>query len=259
MLTSLSLRQLMLTCVAIPLLGVVGLGGFPLSTAIDRYAEATDLSEMGRAVEEAAAITHLIQVEGGFSIAYVGDATMPEVLSRARTDLDAAIRSFEETVRSYGADHPAASRFEGTFSQLGAVLQSTRQQVDRKSATASDVVGAYQPLVLDLIESIKALAKNVSDPRLSNRIIALGNFLFAKERAAVEQAMGAGLLTSDTIDPGQYKTLLLGIEQQSAYLDGFLALAPDSLLDRYLTLESRDFNQQIANVRKLLIDAPFQP
>ncbi|MEH6633545.1 MAG: methyl-accepting chemotaxis protein [Halopseudomonas aestusnigri] len=251
-----SIRQLLITSVALPLAGLLIFGGIQLTQSANQYFDAIRLIHLKSLTVAAANITHSLQTEGGASIAFSSGAKNKPVVDEARASTDLAFKKLKLALSGNSDNIRAVQEIEKIVKNFS-VLSKTRQSVNDKTATASSVVGAYQPLVLHLIRAIGSISNEVTDPDLAGRLNALKLILYAKERGAVEQSLGVALLTMTKITPVEYSIYNLGVYQQEAYLDLLTSSSSADIVVELNKLKNTPSVRNILQMRKNLLDSAF--
>ncbi len=171
-------------------------------------------------------LIHELQKERGYSAGFTasGGQNFPDNLRQQRTDTDAVLEAFAETLATLETfDATAADRARAGLDALTA----TRDQIDSLSLTVPELATFYTGIINALLTGDSRIRTGLgSDEKLvlmeARQMVAL-----AKEAAGLERAMGATLLGSENFSPPVHKRFIaLGARQQ-----GFLAQA-ETVLNR---------------------------
>ena len=212
--------------------------GLPFLIAAKRcdIAELQRLALTSSLVDAIGHLVHALQRERGMSNLYLGsqgtrcDQALREQMDR--TDL------LEHTLRQRlsDLDTAASGRSHGArlFSRIAYVLQGLdalpllRAQVQQLGWTPARTTAAYIRRVNGLLAVVFEAADSASDPLISRQLVALFNFMQAKEFAGQERATGSALFAGGKAEPEAQQRLLHLIDSQERCLQVFQDFTRDS-------------------------------
>jgi hypothetical protein len=202
---------------------------FLIAAKLCDIAELQRLALTSSLVDAMGHLIHALQRERGMSNLYLGsqgvrcqqalraqvhDTGLCEQALRLRlSDLDTAA-----STRGYGAR---------LFSRIAYVLQGLdalpllREKVEQLDWTPARATAAYIRLINGLLAVVFEAADSASDPLISRRLVALFNFMQAKEFAGQERATGSALFAAGQAEPVAQQRLLHLIESQERCLQVF--------------------------------------
>ena len=174
-------------------------------------------------------LVHALQRERGMSNLYLA--------SKAQRCAQSLRHQFNETAAVQAAllerlealDTAASGRGAGArlFSRVAYVLQglealpALRREVQQQHWTPARATRGYIRLVNGLLAVVFEAADSASDPLISRRLVALFNFMQAKEFAGQERATGSALFAAGQAEPAAQQRLLHLIESQERCLQVF--------------------------------------
>ncbi len=174
-------------------------------------------------------LVHALQRERGLSNLYLGSQAkrFEEALDQQVAGTAAVQAALLE--RFHILDTAASGRGAGArlFSRIAYVLQgldalsALRREVQQQTWTPARATRAYIRLINGLLAVVFEAADSASDPLISRRLVALFNFMQAKEFAGQERATGSALFAAGKAEPAAQQRLLHLIESQERCLQVF--------------------------------------
>jgi hypothetical protein len=174
-------------------------------------------------------LVHALQRERGMSNLYLGSKGQRCAESLHQQVNQTAAVQAAMLERLDNLDTAASGRGAGArlFSRIAYVLQgldalpALRREVQRQSWTPARATRAYIRLINGLLAVVFEAADSASDPLISRRLVALFNFMQAKEFAGQERATGSALFAAGQAEPAAQQRLLHLIESQERCLQVF--------------------------------------
>lgn len=202
---------------------------FLIAAKLCDIAELQRLSLTSSLVDATGQLIHALQRERGMSNLYLGSQG-----TRAQSALNAQVQAThadEQALRQRLSDLDTAAlgRSHGArlFSRIACVLQGLdalpwlREQVAQLAWPPARVTSAYMQLVNGLLAVVFEAADSACDPMISRHLVALFNFMQAKEFAGQERATGSALFAAGQAEPAAQQRLLHLIESQDRCLQVF--------------------------------------
>jgi hypothetical protein len=198
-------------------------------------AKLCDIAELQRLaltislVDATGHLVHALQRERGMSNLYLGSqGERCQQTLRAQVH-DTILREQALRKRLSDLDTAPSSRGHGArlFSRIAYALQGLdalpllRERVDSQAWTPADATAAYIRLINGLLAVVFEAADSASDPLISRRLVALFNFMQAKEFAGQERATGSALFAAGQAELAAQQRLLHLIESQERCLQVF--------------------------------------
>jgi hypothetical protein len=174
-------------------------------------------------------LVHALQRERGMSNLYLGSKAQRCAQALSQQVMETAAVQAALLERLDSLDTAASGRGAGArlFSRIAYVLQgldalpTLRHEVQRQSWTPARATAAYIRLINGLLAVVFEAADSASDPLISRRLVALFNFMQAKEFAGQERATGSALFAAGQAEPAAQQRLLHLIESRERCLQVF--------------------------------------
>jgi hypothetical protein len=174
-------------------------------------------------------LVHALQRERGMSNLYLGSKAQrcAQALHQQVTEttvVQAALLGCLDSLDTAASGRGAGARL---FSRIAYVLQgldalaALRREVQQQTWTPARATRAYIRLINGLLAVVFEAADSACDPLISRRLVALFNFMQAKEFAGQERATGSALFAAGQAEPAAQQRLLHLIESQERCLQVF--------------------------------------
>lgn len=227
-----------------------------------RQGELHALEQLAETSELVAVISqtiHSLQRERGYSNMHLGDChgrfTEPlrQLSSQSRTDTHAVRTCFD---RLNQATRCAAERIRLLNRVALAVyllddLPRLRQQVADRRITAEQSIQTFTHLINALLAVVFEAADTAVDPDITRALVALFNFMQAKELAGQERATGVvGFMRGYFSSAQQDKMQFLLTGQQRCF-ELFTEFAEPAIQTQWQDIEAQPVNQQMMRIRTI--------
>ncbi|WP_193164984.1 nitrate regulatory protein [Microbulbifer hainanensis] len=227
-----------------------------------KRAEIRALRELAASCELVTAVSELIhqlQRERGISNIFL--ASDGQRFAQQRGEQIGLAQSSEMQLRQLlhdrylGAVHSAGMRLLNciSFSVQGLDnLAELRDQVDRLAISPLESTRAYSRLIAGLLSVVFEAADVADDPAVTRILVALFNFMQAKEYAGQERAWGAMGFAGSHFDAALNERLSHLVEGQRCNLDVFLEFAGDDERSRWQAVEDSQSVGDLNRLRELI-------
>jgi len=133
-------------------------------------------------------------------------------------------------------------------------VNSIRKQIDNLSIKSSKAIGYYTNMNLSFLSIVTKSVKLSDDQDISGQLSAYSNFLFSKEKAGVERAVGTSVLTMDRFTPATKVKYIRYTFSQKVFELTFLRQATKEAKEFYnKTLQGKAVNE-VKRIRQILFD-----
>ncbi len=223
------------------------------------YKHQQSLEKLSIGVELSVKIAKLIhetQKERGITIGYTSSKgkKFANKLSPQRVNTDKKIielKSFLSKNDFSKINKDIDNLLINTFNKLSEI-NSIRNNIDSLSISGIKAIEYYSntnKMFLDIIASIIKLS---TLPEAGEQIVAYSNFLFSKEKAGVERAIGSGTLAKNKFIPASKIKYIKFTASQKAYMVNFLRYSSTSSKRFYeKTLKGKDI-EEVNRIRQIL-------
>ncbi len=257
-----SVRGRMMMACGIPMLGLLGLSLFILSTSIGEAWQMGRLERLVSLAPKVSALVHELQKERGASAGFVGSKGQGEFVGRMEaqrkltdqklTDARTALAGLDVAV--YGDVFDA--KIAQAHKDLTA-LDATRQGISSLTLGAPQTVGYFTSTISDLLAVIANMSAVSQNAEISAAVTAYNAFLEAKEREGQQRALGSNGFAAGRFEPAAYRAFLELGGQQKALLNSFKQTARPDLVQFYGgTVIGTDVDQ-VARMRDIAANSPF--
>ena len=183
-------------------------------------------------------LVHETQKERGYSSAYAtkGDAKFKTLLLKQR---DLTNKKLHE-LKSYLADSKIQNIqifFKDPLKDLGHLV-SFRKSIDSVTVDTLQIIEYYSDINDELLNIIVEISKMSTLPRITQNIISYNNFLYAKENAGIERALGSVIIEQNQFKGEQRVKFSNIISAQNIYIKTF---------KQYASQEDKDFYKTVLN------------
>ncbi len=219
--------------------------------------DAESLNVSLQIVIKASALVHELQKERGATAGFLGSKgkKFSNTLSTQKQETTQKINELESFMDSQDLDalpksfiqdlHRAISRLDN--------LNAIGNQVNSLGIKKSDAISFYTKTNEMFLDSIATLAKQSSHPEIAKKLNSFVNFLYSKERAGIERAVGAGAFSSDNISTNAKIKFNSLIAEQSSFIKSYKILEADEEISYYDELIQGQVIQDVERMRNILL------
>jgi len=253
----LSIKWKLLILFALPTTGLLillAMTSFEKKIVVDEMVLLNEAVVLGAKIS---ATVHEFQKERGMTAGYIGSKgkKFKELLPKQRQTANKKIielRAFLQTIDL--ADYPRklTTVLKNAMIELKK-LSKNRQDITNLKMSKSKAIGYYTGMnswFLDTIATISYIAK---DTEVIKLLSTYTNFLYAKERAGIERAVGTAIFAKDNFSPSEKDRFHQLIIEQNSFLKSFSVLANHSIkLQRNVLLDT-DVLDEVQRMRDLIL------
>jgi len=258
-LNNLSMRVKLVLIFIIPILALL----YQITTSvIEKNSTVNDADILHVALQIAtkeSALVHELQKERGATAGFLGSKgkKFSNTLSTQKQDTTQKISELESFIDSQNLDALPKSFIQDLHKAISRLdtLNSIRNQVNSLSIKKSDAIAFYTKTNGMFLDSIATLAKYSNNPKIIKDLNSFVNFLYAKERAGIERAVGAGAFSSDSISAESRIKFNNLIAEQESYIKSYKILETDEKTFYYDQLMQGQVIQDVERMRNILLTA----
>ena len=191
-------------------------------------------------------IIHEIQKERGISSGYLASSgtVFQDTLYKQRRVTDKII-SHIETV------YPALNI--GILLDKNRLIQE-RDKIDKHILNTKEAILFYSSINEKLFKRIIGIAKVSKVPKLTQAILAYSNFLYTKENAGIERAVGTAILSNKSFLKSDRIEFIKLIVMQEIYLNKFYNYAPENFIRYYNTNIRFSELKILTQIREMIVN-----
>jgi len=205
------------------------------------------------------ALVHESQKERGATAVFIGSGGKKFVneLSTQRRDTDAKLNELELFIQKHDMDKLPKKFIDKLSSELQNFkdVKSIRSRVDVSSITKKEAISFYTTMHTSFIDTISKLAKFSTNAEIVKGLNAYINFLYSKEKAGIERAVGAVAFTNDVITPQAQIKFTNLISEQDSFIESYYVLVSDKDREFYENTMNSEIVREVQKKRNLLLTA----
>lgn len=181
------------------------------------------------------ALVHEAQKERGATAGFLGSkgAEFSTTLQEQKSATDVKNQELRKTMQNIDLDKLPKSFITGLQNTLRTYdeIANIRSKVQSLEISKKDAIAYYTGMNGSFLDSIAVLANEATQESIVKELNSYVNFLYSKERAGVERAVGAGIFASDTVSIADRVKFNSLISEQESFLKAFKVLASDKAND----------------------------
>jgi methyl-accepting chemotaxis protein len=229
---------------------------------MEEYTTQTKLEKLDVGVELSIRLSKLVhetQKERGMTAGFLGSkgvkfaSKLPE--QRKLTDKRVQIiKTFlsEHNIKNVGAG--ISNKINLVFNDLSK-LNTIRNKISNLSISGSNAIKYYTNMNADILNTVVEVSKISQVADISKQLVAYSNFLFSKEKAGIERAVGTNSLAKDKFAEGMRIKFNNLISAQKSYMNIFLLYSSDKSRAFYNeTLRGQSINE-VERIRAVLLNS----
>ncbi|WP_321778172.1 methyl-accepting chemotaxis protein [Sulfurimonas sp.] len=210
-------------------------------------------------VTKVSSFVHEIQKERGATAGYLSSngKKFGAKLKLQRVSTDAKLQELKNLLESSDLDALPSLYINDLKHALSNIssIASIRSQVSSLSMDKAQAISFYTKSNALFLDSIGNLAKFSNDSAIVKELNSYVNFLYSKEKAGVERAVGAAAFSSDSISsPARIKFNNL-IAEQNSYIKSFKVLASEEEVSFYEQTMRGKVIDDVQKMRDILLNA----
>ena len=253
-----TIKSKLMLLLALPLIGLIVIS---TKAILSDYEKVQTLEKLNIGIELSGKVSKLVhetQKERGVTSGYTsskgkkfGDKLPSQ---RANTDKRIAeLKSFLSKNDFSKIHQDISSLLSDALNDLSKI-NSIRTQVDSLSISGIKAIGYYSNMNAKFLSIVTSTVKLSNLPATCEQIGAYSNFLFSKEKAGVERAIGSGTLAKNKFIPSSKIKYIRFTASQKAYMMNFLRYASNDAKKFYKnTLQGNDINE-VNRIREILFE-----
>ena len=258
-LNNLSIKMKLLLIFIIP---TIALTYQIVSSVIEKNAIANEEHILGISVELATKISSLVhetQKERGATAGFLGSKgkKFADTLASQKTDTNAKLQELESFMSEHDIDELPKLFIKDLKDSLSKLknINDIRSRVSSLSIEKKDAISFYTITNGMFLDSIADLAKYSHDPAIVKELNSYANFLYSKERAGIERAVGAGAFSSDSISAKARIKFNNLIAEQNSFIKSFKILETNEEIEAYNEIMQGQVIDDVDKMRAIILNA----
>ena len=166
-------------------------------------------------------LIHETQKERGYSSGFVtqGKVVFQTDLKKQRHRTDKKIEELQKYSQQF-QNKILRRKLHDALHSLKKI-KDIRKQIDDLSLNNMDVIGYYSSMNNQFLDVIVTISKMSENKKIMQYLIAYSNFLYAKENAGIERAVGIAILSQNHFIENQRRYFTNLVEAQKLYFKAF--------------------------------------
>ncbi len=221
--------------------------------------ESTRLSSGVELATSMSALVHELQKERGATASYLGSkgTKLRDTLKQQRISTDEKFSEFKRTKAIIDVNILPREYLKSMGVALDKLknLDNMRQKISSLKANKIEAIGYITSINGDFLDAIAVLAKNSSNTDIAKKLNTYVNFLYSKERAGIERAVGAGIFATGKINTVVQLKFAGLVTAQKSFYKSFEVLASDKNLKMAKSLLNNPIIQEVEQMRQVILKA----
>jgi len=242
----------------IPLLG---LAYFSISIIVEEYRlynQYLYIRDISQLALKASNLVHEFQKERGMTAGFLGSkgGKFSNALPKQRLLTDGKQKAYEAYLEhlEFGNEAEGLREKLSFISERLKKLHTIRRSVDSMTISTPDAIKYYTANNRNILDIVYIVAKINESAESAIISAAFASFLQSKERAGIERAVLTNTFARDNFAPGMLNKFYKLVNEQNAYMDGFIDLAPKNVLDYYRSIFKGNAIDEVNRMRKIALD-----
>ena len=258
-LNNIGIRSKLLLLVAFPLIGMIFLSSTKTYLAYKNVVNMEEIEVIAILSTKISSLVHETQKERGMTAGYLGSSgtKFKDELNQQKQVTNIKTNDFKNYIKEIefsNYSNKLKSNIDKALQKID-LLDNLRSKVIKQNINPNDAINYYTNMNAFLLNNIVLIAKFSNDLTVSQELTAYSSFLFSKERAGIERAVGAATLSSDSFAKGMRAKFNNLIAEQNSYMDSFLQYASADMKDFYKKSFKDPSIVEVDRMRKVILEA----
>jgi methyl-accepting chemotaxis protein len=259
MLKNMSIRTKLILQTLIPTVTILLLASILIYGKYGEMETFSKAQKSSRLLSHISSLVHETQKERGMSAVYLGSKgkKYTQKLLQQRKLTDKQIQIIKEFIAEEGLDNAdfLGDVISKAYKDLSEI-QHIRKQITNLEIATDDALKYYTNMNNDFLMIIVKVSAVPSTPEISKQIIAYLSFLMAKERAGIERAVGANILTHDYFIGDSQEKFSGLISTQKSFMKTFDDYSDDDTKEYFnAMLKKSPAVKEVQRIRDVILDA----
>ena len=224
-----------------------------ITTQYEKSSRLTKLQNSLNLATKISQLVHETQKERGYSSAYItsGNQNFKKKLDIQRVLTDEKLidlKKFLSQTDITNIEKEIQAPLEALLK-----IEAIREKIDTTKINSSQIIKYYSDTNNDLLDVIVEISKFSKVPTITKETIAYYNFLYAKENAGIERALGASILAQDSFKANQRVEFMDVISTQNIYLKTFKQYSSKEKYEFYKESMNKVTLKKVEVIRKKVL------
>ena len=233
-----------------------------LSTVVDEYSamqEANILSISLNLTTKVTALVHETQKERGATAVYISSngKKFTQILKTQLIQTDSKLQELESFISQQDLKTLPTLFVQNLQLALTKLhnIQSIRTKVSALNISQKDAISFYSTTNQLFLNSVATLAQSSNNTEIVKQLNSYANFLYAKERAGKERAVGAGAFSRDTISATQRVVFNNLIAEQNSFIESSQILETQEEINFYTRTMQGSAIDDVERMRNIILNS----
>ena len=204
-------------------------------------------------------ILHETQKERGMTTGFIANSgkKFKKQLFLQRKNTDKRIKELNQFLNTINISNTSEGIQSTLYKALERIkeLSVKRKLIDAQSISSDDVISYYTDMNAHFLGTIIEISKVSELTNIAQNIIAYSNFLYSKENAGIERAIGTHIISKDTLDILRIIQFNNLISKQDLYRDIFLKYASIQSKSYYANFVKGTSVDEVSRMRSIIVSA----
>ena len=240
-LENINIKNKLLLLVIIPIIGLMILSFIKINDSYNNVNTMNKIDTLNQLSKNISYVLKEIQNEREYSSTYLDNK---EKLLRQIKKTDKQINIYKDFLENIEYKNYSNKLFSATKSINSFLnkIQTHREKIKTSNIGIDETMSYYSKLNNKLLDITVLTAKESNNIKISQELTAYSSFLYAKEKASIEKAIGMNSITNDAFHKGMQSELNNIIASQNSYLSNYL---------QYASKEMKDFTKKTLNDKSI--------
>ena len=233
-----------------------------ISAVVEKNTIVNEEHILGISVElttKISSLVHETQKERGFTAGFLSSKGIKftDELKSQKSSTDTKLQELHQFMTSHDLDELPSLFIKGLQASVLKLseLNSIRSQVTTLAIEKKDAIKFYTSTNAMFLDSISDLARFSHDAEILKGLNSYANFLYSKERAGIERAVGAGAFSQDRISAKERIKFNNLIAEQNSFIKSFNILETTEKKEFYNSTMQGSIIDDVDKMRDILLNA----
>ncbi len=219
-----------------------------------KYRSAETIKQISVLINATSCLVHELQKERGMSAGFIssGGKKFASALRKQREETDVAMGSFKGSLLTEIPDQKLINKLEMIKGEINR-LEEIRRRVDSLNIDKKEAVEFYTNLNRKLIALIGLMVHHSKDVHVGARIVALKEFLKAKDLEGIKRALLSIVFAQDRFDEDTLLTFVRIAGKEDSHLESFKGIAPAEYLKYFENIKEKEAFREAESLEALAL------
>ncbi|WP_108061866.1 methyl-accepting chemotaxis protein [Poseidonibacter lekithochrous] len=240
-LENINIKNKLLLLVIVPIIGLMILSFIKINDSYNNVDTMNKIDTLNQLSKNISYVLKETQNEREYASTY---SSNKEKLLRQIKKTDKQINIYKSFLKNIEYKNYSNKLFSATKSINSFLneIQTHRQKIKTSNISIDETMAYYSKLNNKLLDITVLTAKESNNIKISQELTAYSSFLYAKEKASIEKAIGMNTITNDAFHKGMQSELNNIIASQNSYLSNYL---------QYASKEMKEFTKKTLNDKSI--------